>query len=202
MKGRTRHAVRMRTRTRAAKTTAIAYLASACVMFLAGFAHSQDHYHDVPPHSHYSATEQGWTCDDGFRQVAGFCVQDTADVPSQGPFEVFDGQWRCRSGYKREASGLCVTPTAPAHATIVELGGRWECDWGFRKVGPRCEEITPPAHAYLDASGQDWVCYPGYQRNSDHCVRTATGAPEKPAVASPSVEEPKSGGDSQGATGH
>src|SRR4029077_92983 len=118
-----------------------------------------------------------------FRQVAGFCIPESADIPSQGPFEVFDGQWRCRSGYPRSGH-LCVTPAAPAHATLLP-GGGWECDWGFRKVASRCEEINPPAHAYLDASGHEWTCYPGFQRSSDHCAPTV---PEEPKVPASSQE--------------
>ena len=91
-------------------------------------------------------------------------------LPSQNAVEVFDGQWRCRSGYRR-TNGICTIPTAPEHATLIGEGDRWECDWGFRKVASRCEEINPPSHAYLDAAGRDWVCFPGFERVSDHCVR-------------------------------
>lgn len=155
---------------------------ASAVLFLSlpRFAHSQQAYPDapvqpspdVPVHAHYSATEQGWTCDDGYKQAAGYCMEDRGDVPSQGPFEVFEGQWRCRPGYKRSGD-FCTIPSAPDHAT-VEPGGRWECDWGYRKVASKCEEIDPPEHGYLDASGHEWVCYPGYERSSDQCTKSAS----------------------------
>jgi hypothetical protein len=167
----------MQTRISTVKLTALVCLASASVILLPRFAHAQEGYHDLPTHAHYSATEQGWTCNDGFKQVAGFCVQDSVDIPSQGPFEVYEGQWKCRSGYTRSGN-FCVTPPAPAHASLLP-GGGWECDWGFRKVASRCEEINPPAHAYLDASGHEWTCYPGFERSEDHCIATATGAHEE-----------------------
>ena len=182
-----------------ARRRMVKLLASACLLsaspFLSRFGHSEEPYRDLPAHGHYSATEQGWTCNDGFKQVAGYCIQDTGELPSQGPFEVFDGQWRCRSGYER-VGGLCVTPTAPPHATLVGTRERWECDWGFRKVASRCEEINPPEHAYLEASGHDWVCYPGFERSSDHCIPT-TGAPAQPGDATTDTDEPKSPADSQ-----
>jgi hypothetical protein len=152
------------------------------------FARSQEAYPDLPTHAHYTATEQGWTCNDGFKQVAGYCMQDSGGAPSQGPFELFDGQWRCRSGYKR-AGAFCVTPAAPDHATLVEAGGRWECDWGYRRVANRCEEISPPAHAYLDAAGHDWVCYPGFEKSAGRC-NAATSAPVKAESAPAGAEEP------------
>jgi hypothetical protein len=136
---------------------------------------------DIPVHAHYNATEQGWSCNEGFRQVAGFCVRDTQGVASQSIFEVFDGQWRCRAGYRR-MKGVCVPLTAPAHATFVGHEGRWECDWGFRKAGSRCEEIEPPAHAYLEASGDDWACFPGFERVSDHCVAIPGTTPAPPST--------------------
>src|SRR5262249_36876996 len=102
---------------------------------------------------------------------------------------VYDGQWRCRSGYKRSGD-FCVTLTAPAHATL-ESGGRWECDWGFRKVGSRCDEINPPPHAYIDASGRDWLCFPGWQKNSDGCAPAETSGPKEPAGATTAPDEPK-----------
>ena len=189
----------MQTRLSTVKLTASVCLASAGVILVPGFARCQDGYRDLPAHAHYSATEQGWTCNDGFKQVGGFCVQDSGDIPSQGPFEVFDGQWRCRSGYSRSGN-FCITPPAPAHASVLP-GGGWECDWGFRKVGSRCEEISPPPHAYLDASGHEWTCYPGFERSSDHCVATVTGARAEHEGAPSATEEPKPA-DSQEANPH
>jgi hypothetical protein len=179
------------------KLLSVACLVAASALFPPRSAHSQDPSRDLPAHAHYTTTEQGWTCNEGFKQLAGFCVEDNADVPSQGPFEVYNGQWRCRSGYQRSGT-FCVTPTAPAHATMVEPGGRWECDWGYKKVASRCEEISPPEHAYLDASGHEWVCYPGYERNSDHCARSTAGVPVEPASAPTATAQPKSDAGSQG----
>lgn len=177
------------TRSRMAKLLASACLRAA-IAFLPGLGHAQELDRDVPVHGHYSATEQGWTCNDGFKQMAGYCIPDTGDVPSQGPFEVFDGQWRCRSGYER-VGRFCVIPTAPPHATLVGSGERWECDWGYRKVASRCEEITPPAHSYLEASGHDWACYPGFQRSEDQCTPTSE-APARSGGEATGTDEPKS----------
>ncbi|HWM69748.1 MAG TPA: hypothetical protein VNO35_24430 [Steroidobacteraceae bacterium] len=149
--------------------------------------YTQDIHPDIPTHSHAMATDQGWTCNDGFKQVAGFCVQDIQDPPAQSASEVFDGQWRCRAGYSR-TNGICAPPTAPEHATLVGEGDRWECDWGFRRVAARCEEIIPPAHAYLDASGRDWLCFPGFERTADHCVRPP-GDETNPGPAADAHEE-------------
>ena len=150
---------------------ALLLLALTSGMLLSSLGYTQELHPDISMYAHYSATEQGWACNDGFEQVAGFCVPDGQEIPSQHASEVFDGQWRCRSGYRR-TNGICTLPTAPEHATLVGEGDRWECDWGFRKVASRCEEISPPAHAYLDASGRDWTCFPGFERVADRCVRT------------------------------
>ena len=165
---------------RVTSAVVLLWLALASGTLLWRPCHSQALYPDIPTHAHPSATAQGWTCNDNFRQVAGFCVLDDRDAPSQTIPEVFDGQWRCLSGYQR-VNVFCVLPTAPAHASLVGSGGRWECDWGFRKVGARCEEVVPPAHAYLDAAGDDWLCFPGFERESDHCVPASNAplAPEK-----------------------
>lgn len=176
-----------------AKAVALLYLALGGAMLLWSPGYSQDLHPDIPTHAHYNATEQGWTCNDGFRQVAGFCSLDTQDLPGRIAFEVFDGHWRCRAGYQR-ANGFCVPPTAPAHATFVGDGDRWECDWGFRKVASRCEEVTPPAHAYLDASGRDWMCFPGFERMSDHCAPVPSTAPV-PGMSPAGNDEPKSTAD-------
>ena len=190
-----------RIRARIVKRVASACLAAASALSVPGLAHSQVPYPDLPPHAHYSNTEQGWTCNDGYKQAAGYCMADGVDMPSQGPFEVFDGQWRCRSGYKRSGN-FCVTPTAPAHATLAGGGGGWECDWGFRKAGSRCEEINPPAHAYLDASGHDWVCYPGYERRSDECIAAAPGVPDTSGGAKTGSGETSSSTSSRDASPH
>jgi hypothetical protein len=180
---------------RIARAGALPFLALASGMLLSSLAYTQEFHADIPTYAHYSATEQGWACNDGFKQVAGFCIGDMQNIPSQNAVEVYDGQWRCRPGYRR-TNGTCTIPTAPEHATLIGEGDRWECDWGFRKVASRCEEINPPAHAYLDASGRDWACFPGFERVADHCVRmpsteTDTGA------ASGSHDAPISTPDSQ-----
>jgi len=171
-----------------AKAVALLCFPLAGTMLLWSPGYTQDLHPDIPTHTHYSATEQGWACNDGFRQVAGFCIRDEPDVPSQTAVEVFDGQWRCLAGYRR-ANGSCVLPTAPAHASLLADGG-WECDWGFRKAGSRCEEVSPPEHAYLEASGRDWVCFPGFERISNHCV-PAPGTAPPPAVSPAGGAEPK-----------
>jgi hypothetical protein len=155
---------------RFARAGAVSFLALTSGMSLSSLGYTQEVHPDIPTYAHYSATEQGWACNDGFKQVAGFCIRDMQDLPSQSVAEVFDGQWRCRSGYRR-TNGICMIPTAPEHATLIGEGDRWECDWGFRKVASRCEEINPPTHAYLDGLGRDWVCFPGFERVADHCVR-------------------------------
>jgi hypothetical protein len=167
--------------------------ASAFLTLLAGLllsvpSYAQELHPDIPPHAHSSAADQGWACNDGFKQVAGFCVEETQQLPSQNTTEVFDGQWRCRSGYSR-TNGICALPTAPDHATLVGASDRWECDWGFRKVASRCDEINPPAHAYLDASGRDWACFPGFERIADKCIRKP-GTETDAAAASDSHEAP------------
>jgi len=147
---------------------------------------------DIPANSHYTSGEQGWACDNGFRQAAQLCVLDNHRAPGRGSFEYFDGQWRCRSGYQRGEHG-CVPLTAPANATLVGGGQRWECDWGYQRVGSHCEEITPPAHGYLDAAGHDWQCYPGFQRAGDRCIQqpgpppTATEPPARTVEATPAA---------------
>jgi hypothetical protein len=155
---------------RFARAEALPFLALTSGMSLWSLGYTQELHPDIPTYAHYSATEQGWACNDGFIQVAGFCLRDIQDLPSQKAVEVFDGQWRCRSGYRR-TNGFCTIPTAPEHATLIGEADRWECDWGFRKIASRCEEINPPAHAYLDALGRDWICFPGFERVAEHCVR-------------------------------
>src|SRR5512140_1582684 len=65
------------------RAAALLWLASAGGMLWSGPGRAQEFSRDIPSHAHYSATEQGWTCDDGFRQAAGLCLQDTQDIPSQ-----------------------------------------------------------------------------------------------------------------------
>jgi hypothetical protein len=177
------------------RASAVLFLALASGMLLSIPGHTQELHPDIPTYAHYSATEQGWACDDGFEQVAGFCVRDRQDLPSHNAFEIYDGQWRCRPGYRR-TNGICALPTAPEHATLVGEGDRWECDWGFRKVGSRCEEINPPAHSYLDAEGRDWVCFPGFERVADGCVRMQSTETDGGA-ASDSHDAPTPSPDSQ-----
>ena len=159
------------------RALALPYVLFVCAMGWLSSGNSQERHRDIPTNAHYSAGEQGWACNNGFRQVAGLCMEDKDEVPSWSAFEVFDGQWRCRPGYHREGGGLCVPATAPAHATYIGGGEHWDCDWGFQKIASHCEEIKPPPHSYIDASGRDWVCYPGFERKSDHCVPTANAAP-------------------------
>jgi hypothetical protein len=166
------------------------YVAFLCAIGWLSSGYSQESHRDIPPNAHPAAGAQGWACNNGFRQVAGLCMEDKEDVPSWGAFEVFaDGQWRCLPGYHRDGS-YCVPATAPAHATYIGGGERWECDWGFQKSGASCEEIKPPAHAYIEGSGREWVCYPGFERKSDHCA-AAPGAGPAGDKASTSSEESK-----------
>jgi hypothetical protein len=160
------------------------YLLLVCAMACFGVGHTQEAHHDIPANAHYRTGEQGWACNDGFRQVSGLCVVDSDEVPSWGAFEVYDGQWRCRAGYHREGS-YCVPAVAPAHASYVGGGERWECDWGFQKVASHCEEIKPPPSAYIDASGHEWVCYPGFERKTDRCVAPSTPDPVARAAPNP-----------------
>jgi hypothetical protein len=146
------------------------------LLLLSGLCCAQELHNDIPSFAHYSAGGQGWSCDDGYKQVAGFCVRDKEGPTNETGLEVYQGEWRCRPGYRR-SNGVCALPTAPEHASLID-GERWECDWGYKKVASHCEEITPPAHAYLEAEGRDWVCFPGYQRESDQCIKAAgTSAP-------------------------
>jgi hypothetical protein len=177
-----RHAYRVLRTARAAP-----HVIFACSLAWLSTGHSQEPHRDIPPNAHLSAGEQGWACDNGFRQVAGLCVAEREDVPSWSAFEVFDGQWRCRSGYHR-SGGLCVSGTAPAHASFVGNGDQWECHWGFQKVASHCEEVKPPPHAYIEASGHDWVCFPGFERMSDRCVSTPGAAPAGDPTAARSQE--------------
>src|SRR3981081_436381 len=134
---------------RNARVGCLSFLGLTSGMLASSLGYTQELHSDIPTYAHYSATEQGWACNDGFKQVAGFCIGDMQNLPSQNAVEVFDGQWRCRPDYRR-TNGICTIPTAPEHATLIGAGVRWECDWGFRKVASRCEEINPPAHGYLD----------------------------------------------------
>lgn len=153
------------------------YVAFVCVLGWLSCGNSQVPSHrDIPTNAHNSAGEQGWACNNGFRQVGGLCMGDRDEVPSWSAFEVFDGQWRCRSGYHRVGS-VCEPASAPPHATYIGGGEHWECDWGFQKIATHCEEIKPPPHGYIDASGHDWVCYPGFERKSDRCVALPGTAP-------------------------
>jgi hypothetical protein len=136
---------------------------------------SEEFRGDIPPHAHYIQSEQGWACNDGYRQVGALCVLDSYGLNTPADNEFFNGEWQCRSGH-REPTGHCVQFVAPAHASLVGEG-QWECDWGFQRVGSRCEEITPPAHGYLDASGHEWVCYPGFKRVSEACMQIAGNEP-------------------------
>jgi hypothetical protein len=48
--------------------------AFTCAMTLSSLAYTQDLIADIPPHAHYSATEEGWTCNDEFKQELGFTL--------------------------------------------------------------------------------------------------------------------------------
>ena len=176
------------------RTLATSYAAFVCAMAWLSCGNSQERHRDIPSNAHSSAGDQGWTCNNGFRQIAGLCMEDKREVPSWSAFEVFDGQWRCRSGYHRSGS-ICVPSTAPAHAAYIGGGEHWECEWGFQKIAAHCEEIKPPAHAYIDASGRDWMCYTGYDRKSDRCIPAPGTAPDGDTTPTQS-EEPRPDTDS------
>jgi hypothetical protein len=169
------------------KVVASPYVIFACAMGWLGLANSQESNRDIPSNAHYSAGAQGWACNHGFTQVAGLCMVDSDVLPSEGAFEVFDGQWRCRSGYHR-AGRFCLPGLPPEHAAFVGGGDHWECDWGFQKIGSQCQEIKPPPHAYIEASGRDWVCFPGFGRESDRCVLIPNPAPAGEATTTPPEE--------------
>jgi hypothetical protein len=171
------------------RVVASPYLVFACAMGWLSPGNSQEPNRDVPSNAHYSAGEQGWACNRGFTQVAGVCMGDSDVLPSASVFEVFDGQWRCRSGYHR-AGAFCVPGLAPAHAAFVGGGDHWECDWGFQKTDSQCQEIKPPPHAYIEASGRDWVCFPGFERMSDHCVPMPNPAPAGEVTTPPTSAPP------------
>lgn len=152
------------------------YVVFACAMWWVSPCSSEEPNRDIPSNAHYSAGGQGWACNEGFTQVAGLCRAENDALASASAFEVFDGEWRCRSGYHR-AGRFCVPGIAPEHAAFVGGGDHWECDWGFQKTGSQCQEIKPPPHAYIEASGRDWVCFPGFARVSDHCVPTPNAVP-------------------------
>lgn len=166
------------------RTTISRCVTFACAMAYLGLGNTQESRHDIPPNAHYSAGEQGWSCNRGFTQVSGRCLEDSDIAASAGAFEIFDGQWRCRAGYHR-AGQFCVPGIAPEHAAYVGEGDHWECDWGFQKAGAQCQEIKPPPHGYIEASGHDWVCYPGFTRVSDHCAPASSVAPKGETTTTP-----------------
>ena len=172
------------------KVVALRYVILACAMGWLGLGNAEEPDRNIPSNAHYSAGAQGWTCNQGFTQVAGLCMDDSEILPSEGAFEFFDGQWRCRAGYHRTGKH-CVPGVAPAHAAFVGDGDHWECEWGFQKLGAQCQEIKPPPHGYIEASGRDWVCFPGFGRVSDHCVPVPNGAPMNAAPAAPEEQTPK-----------
>src|SRR5712664_1382423 len=77
------------------------YVFFACAMGWLSPGNSQEPNRDIPSNAHYSPGGQGWACNHGFTQVGGLCMGDSDVLPSESAFEVFDGQWRCRSGYHR-----------------------------------------------------------------------------------------------------
>jgi hypothetical protein len=160
------------------------YLIFACALWWFSTGNSQEAGRHIPLNAHYSAGERGWACDQGFTQVAGLCMADSGVLPGQSAFEVFDGQWRCISGYHRE-DGFCVPGVAPEHAAFVGSGDHWECDWGYQKANSQCQEIKPPPHGYIDASGHEWLCFPGFERSTDHCVPRPIPAPADKITTSP-----------------
>ena len=166
---------------------ALRYVIFACALSWLSPGYSQQPVRDLPSNAHYSAGEQGWACNHGFTQAAGLCMADSDVVPSQGAFEIFDRQWRCRAGY-HYAGRFCVPGVAPEHATFVGGGDHWECEWGFQKTGSQCQEIKAPPHGYIEASGHDWACYPGFARMSDHCVPIADAAPADKGTTTPPEE--------------
>jgi hypothetical protein len=164
------------------------HLIFACAMSWLSLGNAQESNREIPSNAHYSAGEQGWACNHGFTQVGGLCLEDSDALSSQSAFEVFDGQWRCRSGYHRSGK-FCVPGVAPEHAAFVGGGDHWECDWGFQKIGSQCQEIKPPPHGYIEASGHDWVCFPGFARNSDHCVPMPNAVPTGEVTATPPEDQ-------------
>src|ERR1700748_2539250 len=68
---------------------------------------SEEFHGDIPLHARYTQGEQGWTCNDGYRQVGALCVLDTYGLNAPGDTEFFNGEWQCRSGH-REPTGYCV----------------------------------------------------------------------------------------------
>jgi hypothetical protein len=161
------------------------FVAVLCALGWLSSGNAQEPHRDPPPNAHTSTGEQGWACNNGFRQVGGLCMEDKNEVPSWSAFEVYvDGQWRCRSGYHREGD-YCVPSTAPAHASYVGRGDHWECDWGFQKSAASCEEVKAPPHAYIEASGHDWVCYPGFEKQTDHCVSAPGDVPASDTKPTP-----------------
>jgi len=67
------------------------YVIFACATWWLSLGHAQESHRDIPSNAHFSAGDQGWSCNDGFTEVAGLCMEDAETLPSQGAFEFFDG---------------------------------------------------------------------------------------------------------------
>src|SRR5438105_346335 len=95
-----------------ARAVASPYVIFACALLWLSSSNSQEPHREIPSNAHSNPGEQGWACNPGFTQVAGLCMDDGDVLPGANAFEVFDGQWRCRSGYHR-AGKYCVPGVAP-----------------------------------------------------------------------------------------
>ena len=104
----------------------------ACTLAWLGLGYTQEPHRVIPSNAHDSADEQGWSCNRGFTQVAGRCLEDSDISSSASAFEIFDGQWRCRAGYHR-AGKYCVPGIAPEHAAYVGEGIIGSVTGAFRK---------------------------------------------------------------------
>ena len=52
----------------------------------------------------------------------------------------------------------------------IDVGDRWKCDRGFKRVADQCQEIQVPEHAFLAYSGNRWQCERGYKRGNEQCL--------------------------------
>ena len=118
------------------KTVALSCLALAGGMLLSNPCTSQELHSDLPTNAHFSAGGQGWACNDGFRQVAQLCVLDTHGAVDRGAFEVFSGEWRCRTGYRGHQARIAVLH--PVNVGQVQQRSSWSP--GASPSSP----LTPP----------------------------------------------------------
>src|ERR1700722_9649092 len=69
-----------------------------------------------------------------------------------------------------------VTPAlagiVPDNARASEFGDGWDCVWGFRRVGERCEAVKAPVDGYVESSGTRWECNHGFTKvDEQRCVK-------------------------------